>query len=63
MSPIERDPQPEEGEKAAEITFHFLDDRRAEIKARNEGYLRGASAYFDGVYFKSGPLTELIALD
>jgi uncharacterized protein YecT (DUF1311 family) len=58
-----RDPQPEEGEKAAEITFHILDDRRVEIKARNDAYLRGANAYFDGVYFKSGPLTESIELD
>jgi uncharacterized protein YecT (DUF1311 family) len=58
-----RDPQPVEGEKAAEITFHLLDDRRVEIKARNDGYLRGARAYFDGVYFKSGPLTESIELD
>jgi len=58
-----RDPQPEEGEKPAEITFHILDDRRVEIKARNDGYLHGANAYFDGVYFKSGPLTESIALD
>jgi len=58
-----RDPQPEEGEKAAEITFHILDDRRVEIKARNDDYLRGISAYFDGVYFKFGPLTESIELD
>jgi uncharacterized protein YecT (DUF1311 family) len=58
-----RDPQPEEGEKPAEITFHILDDRRIEIKARNDGYLRGASAYFDGVYFKFGPLTEPITLE
>jgi hypothetical protein len=58
-----RDPQPEEGEKAAEITFHVLDDRRVEIKARNDGYLHGANAYFGGVYFKAGPLTESIALD
>jgi uncharacterized protein YecT (DUF1311 family) len=60
---IFRDPQPVEGEKAAEITFHILDDRRIEIKARNDGYLRGARAYFDGVYFKSGPLTEPIELN
>jgi uncharacterized protein YecT (DUF1311 family) len=58
-----RDPQPEEGEKAAEITFHILDDRRVEIKARNDGYLHGEQAYFDGVYFKSGLLTESIKLD
>jgi uncharacterized protein YecT (DUF1311 family) len=58
-----RDPQPEEGEKAAEITFRILDDRRVEIKARNDGYLHGENAYFDGVYFKSGPLTESILLD
>jgi uncharacterized protein YecT (DUF1311 family) len=57
---IYRDPQPVDGEKAAEITFHILDDRRIEIKARNDGYLPGARAYFDGVYFKSGPLTESI---
>jgi len=58
-----RDPQPEEGEKAVEITFHILDDRRVEIKARNDAYLRGVNAYFDGVYFKFGPLTESIQLD
>ena len=58
-----RDPQPEEGEKAVEITFHILDDRRVEIKARNDAYLRGANAYFDGVYFKFGPLTESIKPD
>jgi uncharacterized protein YecT (DUF1311 family) len=58
-----RDPQPVEGEKAAEITFHILDDRRVEIKARNDSYLHGARAYFDGVYFKSAQLTESIQLD
>jgi uncharacterized protein YecT (DUF1311 family) len=60
---IYRDPQPLEGEKAAEIAFHILDDRRVEIKARNDSYLHGARAYFDGVYFKSGPLTESIEPD
>jgi uncharacterized protein YecT (DUF1311 family) len=60
---IYRDPQPAEGEKAAEITFHILDDRRVEIKARNDSYLHGARAYFDGVYFKSAPLTESIELE
>jgi uncharacterized protein YecT (DUF1311 family) len=53
-----RDPQPLEGEKPAEITFQVLDDRRVEIKARNDAYLHGARAYFDGVYFKSDPLTD-----
>ena len=60
---IYRDPQPLEGEKPAEIIFQILDHRRVEIKARNDGYLHGARAYFDGVYFKSGPLTESIELD
>jgi uncharacterized protein YecT (DUF1311 family) len=60
---IYRDPQPVDGESAAEITFHILDNRRVEIKARNDSYLHGARAYFDGVYFKSGPLTESIELD
>lgn len=60
---IYRDPQPAEGENAAEITFHILDDRRVEIKARNDSYLHGARAYFDGIYFKSAPLTESIELE
>jgi hypothetical protein len=55
---IYRDPQPLEGEQPAEITFQILDDRRVEIKARNDAYLHGARAYFDGVYFKSDPLTD-----
>jgi uncharacterized protein YecT (DUF1311 family) len=58
-----RDPDPSEGEPPAEISFSVLDDRRIEIKARNDSYLRGARAYFDGVYFKSGPLTESIELE
>jgi uncharacterized protein YecT (DUF1311 family) len=60
---IYRDPQPAEGENAAEITFHILDDRRVEINARNDSYLHGARAYFDGIYFKSAPLTESIELE
>jgi hypothetical protein len=58
-----RDPDPSDGEPPAEITFNVLDDRRVEIKARNDGYLHGARAYFDGVYFKSGPLTKSIKLE
>ncbi len=58
-----RDPDPLEGQPPAEISFSFLDDRRVEIKARNDTYLRGARAYFDGVYFKSGPLTKPIELE
>jgi uncharacterized protein YecT (DUF1311 family) len=57
---IFRDPNPLEGELPAEIKLSVLDDRRVEIKARHDRYLRGARAYFDGVYFKSGPLTESI---
>jgi uncharacterized protein YecT (DUF1311 family) len=60
---IYRDPDPSEGEPPAEIKFSILDDRRVEIKARNDSYLHGARAYFDGVYFKSGPLTESIELE
>ena len=55
-----RDPDPPKDEPPAEIRFNILDDRRVEIKARNDGYMHGARAYFDGVYFKSGPLTESI---
>jgi uncharacterized protein YecT (DUF1311 family) len=58
-----RDSDPSEGEPPAEIRFKILDDRRIEIKARNDGYLHGARAYFDGVYFKSGPLTKSIELE
>jgi uncharacterized protein YecT (DUF1311 family) len=60
---IFHDPNPEEGEKPAEIRFKILDNRRIEIKARNDGYLHGARAYFDGVYFKSGPLNQSIDLE
>jgi uncharacterized protein YecT (DUF1311 family) len=60
---IFRDPDPLEGESPAEIKLNVLDDRRIEIKARNDGYLHGARAYFDGVYFKSGPLTESIKVE
>jgi uncharacterized protein YecT (DUF1311 family) len=60
---IFRDPDPTEGEPPAEITFKVLDDRRIEIKARNDSYLHGARAYFDGIYFKSGALTESIGLE
>jgi uncharacterized protein YecT (DUF1311 family) len=59
---IYRDPDPPEGEPPAEIKFIILDDRRIEIKARNDSYLHGARAYFDGIYFKSGPLTGSIDL-
>jgi uncharacterized protein YecT (DUF1311 family) len=62
-SGLYRDPDPSEGESPAEIRFNILDDRRVEIKARNDSYLHGARAYFDGVYFKSGPLTESIELE
>jgi uncharacterized protein YecT (DUF1311 family) len=58
-----RDPDPPKDEPPAEIRFHILDDRRVEIKAHNDGYTHGARAYFDGVYFKSGPLTESIKLE
>jgi uncharacterized protein YecT (DUF1311 family) len=54
---VYRDPDPPKDEAPAEIRFHVLNDRRVEIKAHNDGYLHGARAYFDGVYFKSGPLT------
>jgi uncharacterized protein YecT (DUF1311 family) len=60
---VYRDPDPPKDEPPAEISFHILDDRRVEIKAHNDGYLHGARAYFDGVYFKSGPLTESITLE
>jgi len=58
-----RDPDPSDGEPPAEIKFNILDDRRVEIKAHNDSYLHGARAYFNGVYFKSGPLTESIKLE
>jgi uncharacterized protein YecT (DUF1311 family) len=60
---VYRDPDPPKDEAPAEIRFHILDDRRVEIKAHNDGYMHGARAYFDGVYFKSGPLTESIKLE
>jgi uncharacterized protein YecT (DUF1311 family) len=60
---VYRDPDPPKDEAPAEIKFHILDDRRVEIKAHNDGYMHGARAYFDGVYFKSGPLTESIKLE
>jgi uncharacterized protein YecT (DUF1311 family) len=60
---VYRDPDPPKDEPPAEIRFHILDDRRVEIKAHNDSYMHGARAYFDGVYFKSGPLTESIELD
>jgi uncharacterized protein YecT (DUF1311 family) len=60
---VYRDPDPPKDEPPAEIRFHILDDRRVEIKAHNDGYMHGARAYFDGVYFKSGPLTESIKLE
>jgi len=62
-SGVYRDPDPPKDEPPAEIRFNILDDRRVEIKAHNDGYLHGARAYFDGVYFKSGPMTESIELD
>jgi uncharacterized protein YecT (DUF1311 family) len=58
-----RDPDPPKDEAPAEIRFNILDDRRVEIKSRNDSYLLGARAYFSGVYFKSGPLTESIKLE
>jgi len=58
-----RDADPPKDEAPAEIRFHILDDRRVEIKSRNDSYLLGARAYFSGVYFKSGPLTESIKLE
>ena len=60
---VYRDPDPPKGEPPAEIRFHILDDRRVEIKAHNDSYMHGARAYFDGVYFKSGPLNESIKVD
>ena len=60
---VYRDPDPPKDEPPAEIRFHILDDRRVEIKAHNDSYMHGARAYFDGVYFKSGPMTESIELD
>jgi uncharacterized protein YecT (DUF1311 family) len=60
---VYRDLDPPKDEPPAEIRFHILDDRRVEIKARNDSYMHGARAYFSGVYFKSGPLTESIKLE
>ncbi len=41
--------------EAARIEFLF-DGERMEVKAENTGYYHGARAYFDGTYFRAGPL-------
>jgi len=44
---------PEEGRKACEITFTFVDGHIAKVTGKNTDYYGGAGVIFDGTYFKT----------
>jgi len=52
---LDTDPEAAVDGKAARIEFLF-DGERMEVRAENTDYYHGARAYFDGTFFREGPL-------
>jgi uncharacterized protein YecT (DUF1311 family) len=57
--------KPERGEdrEPCEITLTFIGGHIVKLEGKNTQFYHGARAYFDGTYFKTGPLKEHIEID
>lgn len=47
----------------AGVTFKVVDSHRVRIEGKNTGAHHGARAYFDGLFYKAGPLEKPIEVD